>query len=274
MPVPASRSIAPVREAARPMPWVEELRGMYETGVTFRNGQLIMLAGYPASGKSLFAQWLCDKWAVPTMYVSMDMSQVDTISRLASIRTGMVTADIRHAFESDGPEAAWIEEQLSESVMDFVYDDAPTLMDILKEVAAYVEMYGSYPSVLVLDNLLDIDHESDDDYRAWNATLLWLKSLVRQTGMTIIVIHHARELEKTDYPPPRKDLAGKVARTPELVLCVSMTDNDEFRVAATKNRGGKQSGMAKEGHAFKAIPGRVQFRPLGAWVKPDGKSAA
>lgn len=274
MPVPASRSIAPVREAARPMPWVEELRGMYEAGVTFRYGQLIMLAGHPASGKSLFAQWLCDRWGVPSMYISMDMSQVDTISRLASIRTGMVTNDVKHAFETDGPESAWIEEEISKSLMDFVYDDAPTLMDVLKEVAAYVEMYGDYPRVLTLDNLVDLDNQGEDEYRAWNATLLWLKSLVRQTGMTIIVIHHARELEKTDYPPPRKDLQGKVAKTPELVLCVAMTDDDQFRVAATKNRNGKQSAMAKEGFAFKAIPSRVQFRPLGMWIKPDGKSAA
>lgn len=265
--------MAPVRSASKPLPWIEELRLLYEEGVTFRHGQLIVVAAQPGAGKSLFVQWMCNRWDVPTLYVSMDMSQSDTITRLGAMRCNMTHDNVKHAFEEDGPQSAWIEDELDKSVMDFYYDDAPTLNDIQDELSAYVEAYDAYPTVLVLDNLIDIDNEGDDEYRAWNQTLLWLKGLVRETGMTVIVVHHARELEKTDYPSARKDFAGKIAKTPELMLSVSMTPDNLFRIATVKNRGGKTDAMARRGIEMVINPAKVQFHARGRYEKPERGAA-
>lgn len=267
--IPASRSIGPVREAARPMPWIEEMRPVYDLGVTFRAGQLIMVAGHPGSGKSLWVQWLCHRWNRPTLYFSMDMSQSDTVTRLGALCTGMTSDAVKKAFERDDDESIWVEEQLESSLMDFVYDDAPTLQEFVTQLQAYEEMYGHLPEVLVIDNLVDIDHEGDDEYRAWNQTLLWLKSLCRNTGMTVIVVHHARELDSSDYPAARKDFAGKPGRTPELMFSVALTPRGSFRVAIVKNRsGGGTDAKARSGIEFTTNPSKGTFRPSGAWMAP------
>lgn len=268
MPVPASRSIAPVRTAYQPMPWVSELTDLYGMGVNFRQGQLFMIAGQPGSGKSLFAQWLCDKWNLPCMYVSMDMSPTDTVTRLGSLKTGYTFDRVKQAFEKDDDESVYIESEIDTSLTDFVFDDAPTLRDLVKELCAYVEMYGEWPRVFVLDNLLDIDHESQDKYEAWQNTILWLKSLARLTKMTVIIIHHARELEKSDYPSPRRDLAGKPSQSLELTFTVSLTPEGKYRIAVVKNRGGQSDPSAERGVQFVCIPSRMIFRPDGLWQRP------
>lgn len=274
--IPASRSIAPARSAAKPLPWVESLRPLYEQGLVLRHGQLVMVGGAPGSGKSMFTQWLCNNWDLPVCYASMDMSQTDTITRLGAMRCNMTHEEVKQAFEEDGPQSAWIEDELGQSLMDFIYDDAPALADLEQQLQAYVEAHDHYPQVFVVDNLLDIDHASEagNEYSAWNEALLWFKSLVRETGMTVIVVHHARELDKTDYPAPRKDFAGKPSRTPEVVLSVSMTPSGIFRVAVVKNRTGPQSPMAKTGVEFSVNPAKMSFRPMGSWEAPAKRGEA
>ena len=246
---------------------------MYEGGVTFRHGQLVLLAGQPGSGKSLFSTWLANQWDLPTLVFSMDTSQVDTTTRVGAMRCNMTDSAVKAAFEDDGPEAMWIEEELSKSLIDCSWDDSPVLDDFLLQLQAYVEAHDHYPSILLVDNLIDIDTEGADEYSFWNQALLWFKSLARETGMTIFVVHHARELDKADYPAPRKDFAGKPGRTPELMLSVSMTADSLWRVSVVKNRTGPQDAQARTGWEFAVNAPKVQFRYIGKYVKPE-KGAA
>lgn len=267
--IPALRSVAPARTAAAPLPWVPDLRLLYEQGATFRRGQLIMLAGYPGSMKSAFAMWLCNEWNLPTLYLCADMSNHTATTRLASLRSGMSHDAVSQALADNSPASGLIEQALSESRMSFIFDDAPTLLDIEEELAAWVELYDDYPPILVIDNLVDLDNEGADEFAAWRQTLLWFKGLCRDYGITVIVLHHARELAKSDYPAPRKDIQGKVSQTPELTLTVSLTPKNEFRIAVVKNRAGRQDAMAREGVEFLAIPNKMAFAPRNVFYRPD-----
>lgn len=228
-----------------------------------------MVVGQPGSMKSAFTMWTCDQWNLPTLYLCADMSAHTAVTRLASLRTGMDHEDVSRAFEANGPESAWIEEELGESQIKFIFDDSPALEDVEEQLAAWVERFDDYPEILVIDNLIDLDQDSDDEYAAWQDALQWFKSLCRRYGMTIIVIHHARELAKSDFPSPRKDIQGKVTKTPELVISVSLTPENAFRAATVKNRTGPQDPMARSGVEFTAMPRSMSFQPKGRYLKPE-----
>lgn len=233
-----------------------------------------MVVGQPGSMKSAFTMWMCDQWNLPTLYLCADMSAHTAVTRLASLRTGVDHEQVSRAFERNDAESAYIEDELSESQIRFIFDDAPSLEDIEEELAAWIERFDDYPEVLVIDNLIDLDQDSDDEYGAWQDALQWFKSLCRRYGMTIIVIHHARELEKSDYPSPRKDIQGKVTKTPELVLSVALTPSNQFRVAPVKNRTGPQDPMARKGIEFTAYPSSMSFQANGRYEKPEGKASS
>lgn len=264
--IPALRAVGPARSAAKPLPWVEGLRPLYEAGVTFRHGQVIMIAGQPGSMKSAFATWMANGWNLPTLYVCADMSAHTAITRLAALRSGVDHERVSRAFASGAgnEESKSIEDKLASTRLQFLFDDQPSLDDIEEELLAWVEMYDDLPEVLVVDNLIDLDHGNDDEFRAWRETLLWLKGIARDYGITVVVLHHARELSKSDYPAPRKDLQGKVAQTPEIALSVSI-QGTTFRVAVVKNRTGRQDAMARSGVEYAALAATMDFRPVGLW---------
>ena len=265
------RMVAPARTAAAALPWVTELADLYEDGCIFREGQLIMVAGQPGCGKSLFVQWLTARWRKPTLYVSMDMSATDVITRLGSMLTSYTVDQVKRYFETGGAECDEIEEALAEAPISASTEDGPTLEDIERDVSAFVELHDEWPAVIVIDNLVDIDYgdQLGGDYEAWNKALLWFKGFCRTTGTTVIVIHHAREEEKTDYPRPRAAFAGRPGRTPELMLSVAMDESEtRFRIAVVKNRTGKNDAQARRGIELGVTPMASRFQKLGRYIAP------
>lgn len=268
--IPASRGAGSAVGRAQLMPCPPELDHLKESGIVFRRGQLIMLAGRPGSLKSAWATWLVNLWGLPTLYISADMSQQVAISRLAALRSGATFHDVADAFEAGGKQSAFYEKFLAESRVQFMFDDSPSLQDIEDEVLAWVELLDEWPTVLVLDNLLDVATDEGDEYRAWRETVLWLKGLCHNYGITVLVLHHAREVGKEDYPAPRKDLQGKVSQTPEITLSMAISESDnKFRLSCVKNRSGKQDAAALTGIEYSVVPERLMFMPIGVWEKPQ-----
>lgn len=230
---------------------------LYALKVRPRLGQMCMIVGQPGSQKSGFTMWLVQQLGLPTLYFSMDMAQSTAFIRMASMVTGdngdIVTEGILSGYGDAYADA------LRDSKVHFVFDTEADLDDLSDELDAWVELYDSYPSIIVVDNLLDLASMGDSENESYKTILKELKHLARVTGAAIFVLHHVTEGQgNSAYPSPRKAILQKVAQTPEMILSVSL-DGTAFRVAAVKNRNGPQDPGGTTYAELRADPDRTRF---------------
>jgi KaiC/GvpD/RAD55 family RecA-like ATPase len=242
------------------MPHVPALRPLYNLGTKLRRGQLAMLVGRPGSQKSGFAMWLVKSWGLPTLYVSGDMSQYTAAMRVTSMHTGLTNDEIEARVNTG--DDAFISEALAESNIQFVFNSEPTLDDIDHEIDAWVERFDSYPSVLVVDNLLDMAPLSESSFQSNRNLLLEFKDLCRRTNAFVLVVHHNKEEGDPNYPAPSRAIQDKVSQTPEVAISIALDqsgDRPRFRGATVKNRGGPASQDATRWFELSADPSRTWF---------------
>src|SRR5690606_34025672 len=101
---------------------------------------------------------------------------------------------------------------------------------------AFVEAWGTWPDFIIVDNLTDVDGQSDDEWGTLRKVMKNLVSMARETGAHVLVLHHTSEDYKDDPCPPRKALQGKVAQKQSLVLTVGASDGKAQPVCPVKNR--------------------------------------
>lgn len=234
----ATRALARAATSGESLPAVQALASLRAGGVNPRGGQMVMIAGAPNAGKSMFMQFWLASMNLPTLYFSADMDPHTAGTRLAAMLTGHTVTSIAHALES-GAGSGFYEDALSESRMQFCFDPNPSLPDIGQELDAYVELWDEYPGVIAIDNLLNVD--GGEDFAGQTFVLQELHALARRTGAAVFVAHHASERDARDpyKPPARRDIQNKVTQYPELVLTVAANAaTGEFRVATVKNRNG------------------------------------
>jgi len=216
------------------IPALADLRSEFE--FRFRASEMTMVAGQTGSQKSGWALWLAALMGVPTLYFSADSSSHTVSTRLAAAYTGDQSKMVSEALREGGE--AYYQDVLGESPIRFCYDPDPTYETIEHEVDAWVEMYDSYPRLVVVDNLMDLVAEGESEHAANKDKLLLLKTLARTTEACIIVLHHMSEgTSDPRKPAPRKSVLGKVNQTPENVLSIAL-DYDKFMVSVVKHRSG------------------------------------
>jgi hypothetical protein len=105
-------------------------------------------------------------------------------------------------------------------------------------MAAYAEVNGRWPAVVVIDNLMNVVGENENEWSSMRDTARVLHRLTRITKAAVFVLHHAAD-DRTDptMPAPRKSLQGKVSQLPKVILSVAIADN-QLRVAPVKLRWG------------------------------------
>jgi predicted ATP-dependent serine protease len=103
-------------------------------------------------------------------------------------------------------------------------------------------MWGRSPTLIVVDNLMDIAIDGHEEFAGMRQVMKELKFLARDTNAAVLVLHHTQE-GAAGYPcQPRSALQGKVAQIPAMVLTVGqmMQGQDAYLcVAPVKNRYGK-----------------------------------
>jgi hypothetical protein len=151
------------------------------------------------------------------------------------------------------------------------FDQNPSIPFIEQEISAYVELNNRYPDVIVVDNLMDVDHRvGENEYGDMREVLGELRKIAHGTGIAVIVLHHMLESDPklygknkdvedpSAYPLPARALTGKVSQRPEMVLSVARDENtQDFRVAAVKNRSGPSSKSASTYATLGVVPGRA-----------------
>lgn len=224
-----------------------------------------MVAGRSGHMKSLFTLWLVRQMGVRTLYYSADMNAWQASVRLTAGQLGITTDEVEMSL-ADGS----FYEPPPALPLHFCFDSNPTLDDIEDELDAYVEAWGDYPELIVVDNLKNVDSQHEGEYGGQNFVLDFLHGVTRQTGAACIVLHHTQigvSTKKPFEPQPRWAIKNNVDELPELILTVGHNeDNGLYGIAAVKCRMAKQDMAAENPIYIQADPTHCTFRErVGFW---------
>lgn len=265
----AARALSLNADSGRPLPRVDAFASLYARGCEPRHGQVVMVAGRSGTQKSGFALFWVDEMDLPTLYFSADMSAFTASARVASKRTGLTTGEVEHALSQQGGAArAEVMEAIESSPITFSFGSPITWRQVDEEIDAYVELHDAYPEVMVFDNLMDFDG-AESDYTGQMAVMQGLTALARDTGSTVIVMHHATDKswdakENPWMPPSRQEVKGGLSEKPELSLSVALDPNTlEYRVAVIKQRMGPCDPTARTYAVMQCVPEYTRFEALG-----------
>jgi len=208
--------------------------------IKFRRGQVCMVAAAPNAGKSMFALIYAVKAKVPTLFFSADTDIATVMMRAASHLSGHSQLLVEGNLNSN---RAYYDKHLDNmSNIQFVFDSSPSLDDIELEIKAYVELYGVPPELIVVDNLMNVVAESDNEWAGLRAIMVDFHDMARKTEACVMVLHHVSEQTeygKTNFPPHRRAIHGKVSQLPALILTLGFDPLDgTLKVAPVKNRFG------------------------------------
>ena len=206
--------------------------------VVIRRAEISMIAGTPGAGKSTLALALALRSKVPTLYVSADTNAHTMAMRLLSMITGKPQSDAELLLNDDVDGSRKIINEASGHIF-WSFESAPTLADIDQEVLAFEELWGCAPTLIVVDNLMDVANDGGEEFASMRSTIKELKYLARDTNAAVLVLHHTKESYVGNPCQPRSALQGMVAQLPALICTVGTNAPGYIAVAPVKNRYGK-----------------------------------
>jgi hypothetical protein len=269
----AKGSLRLAQRYVEPLPSVPAFQRLYSMGCVPRRGEVTLVAGLPGACKSMFALHWVLEMNLPTIYFSVDSNPHTQMSRLIANRTGEWTSRVEETLKAG---EGWKYDGVFSGTNVFFSYEVASITWIEHEISAYVELNNQYPDVVVIDNLMDIDHKVEsNEYGDMRAILGEFRKIAHDTGITFIVLAHMNESsaaltvtkpdpnrpgDRSAYPLPSRDLAGKVGQRPEIVLSVARDEEtQDFRISAVKNRHGESSKGANRWATIGIVPGRSSF---------------
>ena len=259
--------LAPHRLAAStPLPDVLGLAAKFP-GAHFRRGQTSLIAAEPNNGKSPLVRWMCVQWALQglrVLYFSADSDEFTTWKSVAACVSGKETSYV--AKGGSAPRDVQASLRRLEGRMAFVFETDPSYDDIQQECAAFWELWGSYPDVIVVDLLSDVQGDNEDEYAVLREHTRAFKRIARVTGAHVVMINHVNEEahKSSDeiVPPPRARITGKISKKPELVITLAYDKYvRHMKIAVVKGRD-VEGGVDTSGREYltlKSDPERMQF---------------
>jgi hypothetical protein len=231
--------------AGDPLPTV--FKTLEQAGVVFRLGQLVLVAAGPGTGKSAFTLTLTLKSKAPALYFSADSDAYEQLTRAICVLTGYSVETSRKAVLADDLGA--IEPALAGVPVRFNYDASPTLDTIENGVANYVQLYGDYPQLIVVDNVTNVMIESAEGERGSQRLedlMQYLHDMARKTGACVVGLHHVTGgYNDADKPIPLSGVKDQIGRVPEMILTLFKPSESILGVSPVKNRGGKPDPSGK-----------------------------
>lgn len=222
-------------------------------GIRLRLGTAAYIAGTPGSMKTGLALYWVARLGLPALYLSCDSEDFEMVERAAAMMTGDTMQQVR----ADPGKYADV---LADLPIRFTFEDAPSYQDVALEVAAYAEVFGDFPKVIIIDNMLNLVGETEDEWGAHRDHAKVIHKITRITGALVLVLAHMGE-DKVDpgsKPQPRTKLQGKVAHLPKLILSLAF-NGDELKVAAVKNRFGPADASGATYVTLYSTPATNQF---------------
>lgn len=215
-----------------------------------RMGTATFVAGPPGAMKTGFTLFYLMRLGLPTLYMSADAEDFEMDERAAAAISGDSMDLVRR-----NPEG------YAEMVRDhtkhirLVFEDSPTYDDLELEVAAYAEVFGRYPSIIAIDNLMNLVGEQENEWAAMRDSARVIHKLTRTTGAALFVLHHmADDRADPSNPAPRSKLQGKVGQLPKAIWSLAL-DGDQLKLAPVKNRWGPGDASGKSFVTLYVDPG-------------------
>ncbi len=205
-----------------------------------------MVCAGPGAGKSAFTLSYTLKSRVPALYLSADSDAFEQLKRAVCILAGVNQATAARMILSD--DLGGVKEALTGHPARFNYRASPTLDDVETSVAAYEEVYGEYPSLIVVDNVTNLRSEmsNGDPFDGLEGLMDYLNTMARETQACVLGLHHVTgEYSNSDKPIPMNGIKQQIHRVPVFVLTLWRPEDDRLGVSAVKYRGGKADPSGK-----------------------------
>ena len=231
-----ARAVGSKDIGGEPIP--HEFRSFEINKIVIRRAEVSMIAGTPGAGKSTLALAIALRAKVPTLYISADTNAHTMAMRLLSMITGPAQSVAEKALIESIEDSRRIINESSGHIF-WSFESAPTLADLDMEVSAFEELWGCPPTLIVVDNLMDIAGDSGDEFGSMRSNIKELKYLARDTNAAVLILHHTKESYVGNPCQPRSALQGMVAQLPALICTVGSNAPGYIAVAAVKNRYGK-----------------------------------
>lgn len=213
-----------------------------------------MIAGQPGAAKSLLALWMAVHWAqqgLRGIYFSADSAELGQAARALSMV--MMNLPVNEAEAMLEREDEWALNGVSRiNSLFWSFEDDLTYENIDSEIQAFIELWGTCPDFIVVDNLTDVEGQSEDEWATQRRALKALVQLARRTDSATLVLHHTSEDEriKENPCPPRSAIQGKCSQKPAVILTVA--DRGPQRpVACVKNRYGQSDKFGNDATWFR-----------------------
>lgn len=224
-----------------PLPSVFE--SLTQRGSRFLRGQLALICAGPGAGKSSFILTYALRAEVPTLYFSADSDSFTQLSRSVSVLTGWSMDRSAKAVREENLQGA--EGKLANIPIRFNYDASPSLDRIETVLKSYMEVMGTYPELVVVDNISNVRSGGDDDpFAGLEALMEYMHDMARSTSACVVGLHHVTgSYNDNDKPIPLSGVKGQVSRVPEVIMTLHRVSRshraDSLRVSTVKNRGGR-----------------------------------
>lgn len=232
------RSISKPEVGGEPLP--PTFQAFQREGIILRRAEVTVIAGTPGAGKSSIALHIAARLKQPTLYFSADTNAHTMAMRLVAMRSKINQSVAEQILKTDPTKAGEILKEYNHLYWSF--EPSPTLKDLDEEVSAFETMWGRSPTLIVVDNLMDIAIDGHEEFAGMRAVMKELKYLARDTNACVLVLHHTKEGAPGFPCQPRSALQGMVSQIPAMVLTVGqmMQGSDVYLcIAPVKNRYGK-----------------------------------
>ena len=234
------RSVRKAEVGGEPLP--APFQAFERAGMILRRAEVSVVAGTPGAGKSTVALHIASRLKQPTLYFSADTNAHTMAMRLIAL-SGKMTQNQAEQLIKANPDTAEAILQDNNHIY-WSFESSPTLKDLDEEVSAFETIWGRSPTLIVVDNLMDIAMDGHEEFAGMRAAVKELKYLARDTGACVLVLHHTKESYDAKPCQPRSALQGMVSQIPAMVLTVGQMAlpngiDSYLCVAPVKNRYGK-----------------------------------
>ncbi len=247
-------------------------RSMADDKFVFRRGQLSMVAGAPGVAKSALAQDIALKVSARTLYLSADTDSFTMAKRTVAKQLAVPQYTAESMLQGNHADALTA---LMSTTLRYSFD-ITSVLDCADEVMAYLEVWGDYPELIIIDNLMNVHEGDDGDLAAMKSVLDKFHRLARNTDAHVMVLHHVSGGEgganKTGMNPvPLSGVANQVTELPAQVLTLYRRGAELF-ICPVKQRDGRSDPSARFAYKLFCDLDKMLFsdEPLGAAIGYGG----
>lgn len=214
------------------MPW----RTLRDQGISFRRGELALIAGPSGGGKSTLALQYAVNSGAPGLYVSCDMGPHMTSIKLASVVSGKPNAEMESTPKEKRRELL----QRGASHLWIANEQTPTFQDLDELVLAYLEVHGEAPHVFYLDNAVNVAASGDSDWARIKVVADIAHRMAIRYQMAFILMSHTNNTKgNLLYPASKDELKGQIDALPAVILTTAADASQRvMRIARVKDRHG------------------------------------